>query len=366
MEHLVLYRKYRPQFFSEVTGQDHIVTVLKNALRLNRVAHAYLFSGTRGTGKTTMARLLAKAYNCENRDEGGEPCNKCSLCLEFKNGKALDLIELDAASSRGIDEIRELRESIRFSPSRAKRKVYIIDEVHMLTKEAFNALLKTLEEPPSHSMFILATTEPEKVPDTIISRAQHFEFRRIPQVKIRERIRGITKQEKYKIDEEALSLIAFIGDGSLRDAETALGQIMDAFPEGANAEDLENLFGLPKMKLVHNILGAALGANPVGIVESIEAISQKGIETKLLMRLLLNEAQTLLVTLINPKEIEKLRVELSEDHVAFFLKHNNVQRKILETLLIKLIEAYNTAYRGPFSMLPIEIALLEVAESVKS
>ena len=363
-EYLVLYRKYRPKTFGEIVGQDHVVTVLKNAVRLGRVAHAYLFSGTRGTGKTTVARILAKAVNCANPQSGGEPCNACSLCVEFSSGKALDLIEVDAASSRGIDEIRELRESVRFSPSRAKRKVYIIDEVHMLTKEAFNALLKTLEEPPSHSMFILATTELEKVPDTIASRAQNFEFRRISQAKIRERMAELARSEKYSIDKEATTLVSFLADGSLRDAETILGQVLDAFPKGADKNAIENLFGLPTLKLIHALLGAAFSGNAPLVLDTLGKITEKGTDPRMLLRFLLNESRTLLVVLLNPKEIEKLDKELSEEHIAFFEKHKAMDKKIAESLLIKLIEAHQSPYRGPFGELPVELALLNVVSQI--
>ena len=365
-EHLVLYRKYRPKSFSEIMGQDHIVMVLKNALRLGRVSHAYLFSGTRGTGKTTIARILAKAYNCEKPTKDGEPCNACALCKEFSSGKALDLIEIDAASNRGIDEIRELRDSVRFSPAHAKRKIYIIDEVHMLTKEAFNALLKTLEEPPQHSMFILATTEPEKVPDTILSRVQHFEFRRISQTKIRERLARLAASEKYKIDEESFNLIAFLADGSLRDAETNLGQLMDAYPDGAPKDAVENLFGLPRMKLVHELIDASLAGDPPRILDALFSVLERGVDAKILLRMLMNEVRVLLTVELSSKELERLTRELSEEHVQFFKDHKDAPRKLVEGLLVKLIEAHQVSYRGPFQELPLELALLDIAAEAKS
>ncbi|MEK7074211.1 MAG: DNA polymerase III subunit gamma/tau, partial [Patescibacteria group bacterium] len=179
MSEQVLYRKYRPRGFDEVVGQEHVVTAIRNSLKMERIAHAYLFSGPRGVGKTTMARLIAKALNC--LDKKNRPCNACAPCKDFNESRAMDLLEIDAASNRGIDEIRELRDGVRFIPTQGKYKTYIIDEVHMLTKEAFNALLKTLEEPPSHAVFVLATTEIEKVPATIISRTQHYNFHR-PQI----------------------------------------------------------------------------------------------------------------------------------------------------------------------------------------
>lgn len=360
-EYVVLYRKYRPKSFSEVVGQESIVTVLKNALSLGRVGHAYLFAGTRGTGKTTLARLLAKAVNCEKPKSDGEPCNACATCKEFSAGKALDMIEIDAASARGIDDIRELRESVRFSPMHAKRKVYIIDEVHMLTKEAFNALLKTLEEPPEHAMFVLATTELDRVPDTIVSRVQTFEFRPIPQTRIRERIATLVKSEKYKLEDDAAALISFLADGSLRDAESMLGQLMDAFPKGASKETIEATFGLPRIQLIHDLLDAALARDAVRVVDDIHAITEKGIDPKMLSRLLVHEMRTLYLVLINPKEIERLKKELSDDHVHFFVSHTVVSKSDAEALLIKLLEAHNSGFRGPFQELPVELALLSMA-----
>src|SRR3989344_864463 len=220
-----LYRKYRPQDFGEIVGQKSVVEVLRASILKNRIAHAYLFSGPAGTGKTTVARIFARAANCLEDSPEKRPCNKCEICKEFFSGVGLDLIEIDAASSRGVDEIRSLREGIRSLPFRAKYKVYIIDEVHMLTKEAFNALLKTLEEPPAHVIFILATTELEKVLDTIISRTQHFEFRKIAIPDIVRELKKIATAEKITIDDDALKLIAFFAEGSLRDAENILFQM---------------------------------------------------------------------------------------------------------------------------------------------
>ncbi|MBI4121491.1 MAG: DNA polymerase III subunit gamma/tau [Candidatus Ryanbacteria bacterium] len=362
-EHVVLYRKYRPQRFADVVGQEHVVGALKNALTLGRVGHAYIFAGTRGTGKTTLARLLGKAVNCENLGSDSEPCNTCQTCIEFSGGRAFDLIEIDAASNRGIDDIRELREAVRFSPMRAKRKVYIVDEVHMLTPPAFNALLKTLEEPPEHAMFILATTELEKVPDTILSRAQVFEFRRLPQEKIRERIQTLLKSEKYKLDEEGTSVITFLADGSLRDAETMLGQLMDAYPDGAGKDAPEKLFGLPKVKYVHALIIAALERQPVRILDTLDAIRKDSIDPKMLSRLLVREARMLLVAALNPTALDTYKKELSEDHAEFFIGQSKRSRKDIEQLLIKLLEAHNMALGGAFQDLPTELALLDATSS---
>jgi DNA polymerase-3 subunit gamma/tau len=213
-----LYLKYRPKNFGSVVGQSHVTTTLRNAVKKNSLAHAYLFCGPRGTGKTSLARILAKALNCLSPSTEGEPCNVCDICAAIDKGRLVDLIEIDAASNRGIDEIRELREKIVFAPSQAKTKVYIIDEVHMLTKEAFNALLKTLEEPPPHAYFVLATTEAHKIPETIISRCQQFNFSRITNTDIFKRLTLIAEAEGVRTEEDALTLIARTANGGLRDA----------------------------------------------------------------------------------------------------------------------------------------------------
>ncbi|HLC95385.1 MAG TPA: DNA polymerase III subunit gamma/tau, partial [Patescibacteria group bacterium] len=221
-----LYRKYRPQLFSEVVGQKHIITTLENALTLGRVGQAYLLTGPHGTGKTTIARLFAKAINCSERKKNSpEPCNKCQHCLLMAEGRSLDIIEIDAASHTGVDNIRELRETVNLPPTLGSHKIYIIDEVHMLSIGAWNALLKTLEEPPAHVIFIFATTALHKVPDTIISRCQRFDLARFPVTLIVHKLTKIAKQEKLKIDAGALEMIALTAEGGMRDAESLLTQI---------------------------------------------------------------------------------------------------------------------------------------------
>ena len=224
-DYIVTARKWRPMKFEDVAGQDHVTRTLRNAISSSRLAHAYLFSGPRGVGKTTTARLLAKAVNCAN-PQNENPDNACENCVEITEGRSFDVQEIDGASNRGVEEIRNLRDAVRYPPVKCTYKVYIIDEVHMLTKEAFNALLKTLEEPPSHVLFIFATTELSKVPATILSRCQRFEFRRISHAKIMENLRAIAQQEGVKVDDDALSLIARRGDGSLRDAQSLFDQVL--------------------------------------------------------------------------------------------------------------------------------------------
>src|SRR4030042_1372357 len=247
MAYQVLARKWRPQNFEEVMGQEPIPRTLQNALAAGRVAHAFMFSGPRGVGKTSVARILAKALNCE-AGPTPHPDNTCQLCKEITNGSSLDVLEIDGASNRGIDEVRALREKIKYLPAQGKYKVYIIDEVHMLTKEAFNALLKTLEEPPAHAVLILVTTEFERMPATIVSRTQRFQFRKLPLEKITDKLKSIAKTEGINISQPALELVAAVSGGSFRDAESLLDQLVslekqgkDSTPGKVEAEDVERV-----------------------------------------------------------------------------------------------------------------------------
>ncbi|MDH7571083.1 MAG: DNA polymerase III subunit gamma/tau, partial [Armatimonadota bacterium] len=255
-----LYRKYRPQRFGDLVGQEQITRILQNALESGRVAHAYLFCGPRGTGKTTTARLLAKALNCE-KGPTRDPCNVCVPCQRIAAGSALDVIEIDAASNRGIDDIRELRDKVKYTPAEARYKVYVIDECHMLTTEAFNALLKTLEEPPPHVLFVLATTDPQKVPATILSRCQRLDFRRGAVNDLVARLAVVAKGEGLQVDEEALLLIARAGDGSWRDAISVLEQVV-AFGNGRiTAEAVRSILGSVSADLIA-AFARALGIDP--------------------------------------------------------------------------------------------------------
>lgn len=242
MAYIVTARKYRPQQFSEVVGQEHITTTLKNALSSGRIAHAYLFTGPRGVGKTTTARILAKALNCLDLQEGAEPCNNCDSCRAIQNSQLMDIIEIDAASNRGIDEVRSLRESVKYAPTKGKYKVYIIDEVHMLTKDSFNAFLKTLEEPPSHTVFIFATTDVHRVPVTIISRCQRYDFRRIQLDTIKNLLKEIAEKESITVDDRTLTLIAKRADGGLRDAESFFDQAAAFCGNTINLDEIIKVF----------------------------------------------------------------------------------------------------------------------------
>ena len=248
MSYTVLARKYRPQKFSEVIGQDHVTRTLQNAIEQGRTAHGYIFSGHRGIGKTTVARILAAALNCrsggkENDHPVTEPCGICESCTEIRAGNAVDVIEIDAATNRGIDEIRELREAARYRPARDRFKIYILDEAHQITDAAFNALLKTLEEPPDHIVFMLATTQPEDIPQTIRSRCQHFSFRAVKFDAIVRQLRDLVTREQIEADDDALALLAEAGDGSVRDALSILDQAIASSNEKLTADSVRNLVG---------------------------------------------------------------------------------------------------------------------------
>lgn len=269
------YHTYRPQQFGHLVGQEHIVRVLQEALRRQRLSHAYLFCGTRGTGKTTTARLLAKAVNCLKADKSAEPCNECQLCLSITNGNCLDVIEIDAASNRSIDEVRQLQEQIRFSPQMASRKVVIIDEAHMLTKEAFNALLKTLEEPPTYLIFILATTEAHKLPATIVSRCQRFDFATPNVEALRNYLERLAKSEKLKLDENAYLRIAQLANGSFRDSSTILEQLSGS-KEPISSSLIDQLLGLPEEGLVARYLYQLAGSSDDALLADLEGYFDRG------------------------------------------------------------------------------------------
>ena len=303
MSYLVLARKWRPQSFEDIAGQAHIARTLQNAIRTNRIAHAYLFTGVRGVGKTTAARILAKALNCE-KGPTPNPCNQCSHCEEITNGTSLDVLEIDGASNRGIDEIRQIIENVRYHPAKCRFKIYIIDEVHQVTKDAFNALLKTLEEPPSFVKFILATTEPHRLPETILSRCQRYDFRRISLREIVQRLEEIAKKEGLNMTEGALVLLAREADGSMRDAQSLLEQVLAcAAPEGAKGApssvdevSLQDILGLAERKVLYEISNAVIQGDAKRCIELVAEVVVQGCDVCRLSRDLVEHFRNLIVT----------------------------------------------------------------------
>jgi DNA polymerase-3 subunit gamma/tau len=333
-----LYRKYRPQVFDEVYGQKHIVETLKRALETDRVAHAYLFCGARGVGKTTVARIMAKAVNC--LDEKNKPCGKCANCLSIAAGKFIDLIEIDAASNRGIDEIRDLRDKIQFAPSIGKKRVYIIDEVHMLTREAFNALLKTLEEPPAHTIFIFATTESHKVPLTVMSRCQRFDFLLADEDQVKESINQIVKSEKFKLDNKVVDLIVRASGGSFRDSQSLLDQLSPYLATGEisleQALQILNLTSFEKVSEFSELLRS--GSVSDGF-EFIRELMIHGVDFSDFLKMVIIEIRSQL--------IEKIKENKSVEWETVALQ--------------RLIKAQDDLKSSPVESLALELAVADIA-----
>lgn len=312
MSYRALYRVFRPQSFAEVRGQDHISTTLKNAILTERLAHAYLFCGPRGTGKTSSAKILAKAVNCLDL-QNGEPCNACANCRAINEESFLDVLEIDAASNRGIDEIRDLRDKVRFAPSQGNRKVYIIDEVHMLTNEAFNALLKTLEEPPAHVLFILATTEPQKIPLTILSRCQRFDFRKINTTEIRDHLADIVQEEGVEISADALNAIARKAAGGMRDAISVLDQCIAFAGDCIELSHVELVLGTVSEEATATLVDTVMAQDYSRLFRSLNDFVQQGKDIKQIMRDCIQYCRQLLLLKVAPDE---QLVELSPESIG--------------------------------------------------
>ncbi len=336
---MALYRKYRPQSFEDLQGQSAIRVTLLEALKQNRLVHAYLFSGPRGTGKTTTARLIAKAIQCENRLESGEACNTCEICQINNRNELVDLVEIDAASNRGIDEIRDLREKIRFAPTRAKAKVYIIDEVHMLTKEAFNALLKSLEEPPTHVYFILATTELHKIPETIISRCQRYDFKRISDREIAARLEHIANKEKIEFEPAALELLAKHAEGGMRDAISIFEQFS---MEKLTEERVRERLGLTSHQSCEELYSALGSADAEKGLKVVEQLYQEGYD--------LQQFTTSFLSYLRQKI-----------HSAVKEKKQGVLPKLLDWAEL-FDDAWIKLKRASIATLPLEVAVLRATQ----
>ncbi|MBQ3568245.1 MAG: DNA polymerase III subunit gamma/tau [Anaerotignum sp.] len=296
MAYTALYRKFRPQTFDSVIGQDYIVKTLKNQIKTERVSHAYLFCGTRGTGKTSTAKIFARAINCINLTEDGEPCNECALCQDILAGRSVNVIEIDAASNNGVDNIREIREEVKYPPTQGRFKVYIVDEVHMLSTAAFNALLKTLEEPPAHVIFILATTDPQKVPATILSRVQRFDFRRITTETIAQTMMGYLKEEGHRATLEAVRYVAQLGDGSMRDSLSILDQCLAFFSgEEVTLEKVLDIMGAVDQTIFFEMAEALAQKDAKKAMTLVEEMMLSGRDVKQFVTEMLQHLRNLLM-----------------------------------------------------------------------
>lgn len=305
MSYIVLARKYRPQIFDELVGQEPITALLKKAVQSDRLTHAYLFCGPRGIGKTSCARILAKSLNCE-KGPTLKPCGACPACLEIAKGTSFDVLEIDGASNRGIDEVRALRENVKFAPGYGRYKIYIVDEVHMLTTEAFNALLKTLEEPPEHVKFIFATTAPHKLPATITSRCQRFDFKRIPVKTIVDLLTAVSKKEKFKIDQDALYAVAKSAEGSLRDALSILDQISASDESGIGCGDVFSMLGLVETQMLFKLADALGQKNCSLCLEILDEIIDKGKDIRQLSRDITEHFRHLMIIKVGGKALGRL------------------------------------------------------------
>jgi DNA polymerase III subunit gamma/tau len=360
---LALYRKYRPKTLDDLVGQEQNVQILKNAARAGRIGHAYLFYGPRGTGKTSTARLIAKLLNCEAMTKGGEPCNKCQSCTEIDTNSSLDVVEIDAASNRGIDEIRNLKEHIATAPASSKHKVYIIDEAHMLTGAAFNALLKTLEEPPAHAVFVLATTEYDKLPPTITSRTQRFIFRKGSKVNIAKKLREISDAEGISIDDDAIDLIAAAAEGSFRDAESLLDQI-SSDRRKIDVKTAEALTGRVGLARVHSLAEYIVARDLKGALSYLATLNEEGCNFPQITRDLIHYLRKAITLKLNATMRTAFETELSRDELeALAALAEKINPDYALPLLKALIRGYSEMRYSPFAMIPLEVALIENLKS---
>lgn len=362
MSYIVFARKWRPQNFDDVIGQEQVVKTLRNAIASGRLAHAYIFAGPRGVGKTSAARILAKALNCQT-GRPLEPCNKCSSCVEITEARSLDVIEIDGASNRGIDDIRTLRENVKFSPVHGKFKIYIIDEVHQITPEGFNALLKTLEEPPAHVKFIFATTHPHKVPSTILSRCQPLEFRRISNIQIIQQLKKIVLSEKLNVAEDVFLAIAKASDGSLRDAESMLDELVSFTSASGNIylKDVNSVLGVVEQEYLFEITDKLIKKDTVGALQFLDELIDQGKDPSQLLLNLIEHYRNLMITKVTNLNHEKL-LDLPQEVCQIIAKQSQgISLENILTSFTALLNAQEMSRRIDNLRIPLEIALVKLS-----
>lgn len=358
--HKALYRVYRPKNFEDVVGQEHIVKTLKNQINNNNIGHAYLFSGTRGTGKTSTAKIFARAVNCLN-PINEEPCNECEICKDTLNDNIMDIVEIDAASNNSVDDIRELRESVKYTPSKTKYKVYIIDEVHMLSQGAFNALLKTLEEPPSYVIFILATTEPHKIPATILSRCQRFDFKRVSSKDIANRMEYICKKENIEAEDKALSLIARNSQGALRDALSILDQCMSFGNDKIEYDDVIELLGTVNTDELFQLSQAIMDENTKKSLQILNEFIIWGKDIRNLINDLIDHFRNIMVCKVS-KDLEEI-ISLSEESINKLKEQSqNIEMNDLIRILNILSDAQDSMKTSSNTRILAEVTIMKIAQ----
>lgn len=358
--HKALYRVYRPKNFEDVVGQEHIVKTLKNQIKNNNIGHAYLFSGTRGTGKTSTAKIFARAVNCLN-PINEEPCNECEICKDTLNDNIMDIVEIDAASNNSVDDIRELRESVKYTPSKAKYKVYIIDEVHMLSQGAFNALLKTLEEPPSYVIFILATTEPHKIPATILSRCQRFDFKRVSSKDIANRMEYICKKENIEAEDKALSLIARNSQGALRDALSILDQCMSFGNDKIEYDDVIELLGTVNIDELFELSQAIMDENTKKSLQILNEFIIWGKDIRNLINDLIDHFRNIMVCKVS-KDLEEI-ISLPEESINKLKEQSqNIEMNDLIRILNILSETQDSMKTSSNTRILAEVTIMKIAQ----